>query len=866
MNRINTMKTVLKPLAAAVALALGAGPAFAEVYELCVGPTTKALPDGTSVPVWGYALGGATNGVCTTTPTLPGPRLTVTDGTLTVNLTNTLSEPTSIVVTGLGMPAGSSPTWNDGTTGPRANTDQRVRSFGLEAPAGGSQSYTFNVDRPGSFVYHSGTLPQKQVYMGLYGAVTQDAVAGTEAYPGVAYANEEILFYSDLDPAHNAAVVGTGLATAIHYDARWFLINGEPYVDGVTPDIAGVAADQPTLLRFFSAASETHVPVLQGRHMTIHAEDALPYTWQDGVTGVRTPAPREQWSVMLSPLKTADAIITPTSETRFAIYDGNGYMTNPSDINDYDVGDTVGGMLRFVSVGPAVVNAAPSVDAVVDQANQDGETIAGLQIVASDSDGDTLSYSATGLPPSLTIDSVSGVISGTTANDASSASPYAVTVNVSDGTDITSVAFAWNVTNPVPVVTTPTDQTSQDGETIAGVQIEASDPDGDTLSYSATGLPPSLTIDSVSGLISGTIDANASTGSPYSVTVNVSDGTDTTSVSFSWAINPVVANTPPDVTPIADQTSAEGDSVSLQVTATDGDGDTLSYSATGLPLDLTIAPATGLISGTVAAGASASSPYSVTVSVSDGSATTDVTFAWTVTAVVAPTDTLYFSTSGNSLPPGAGGTADDADIYRWDGTAFSRVVDASTIGVPGGANVDGMVFVSSTDFYLSFTDNRSLPVIGTVQDEDIVRYNNGAWSVFFDGTARNLTSGGQDIDAFDIVNGTIYFSTQGNTNPTGVTGTADDADIYAWNGTAFSRVVDATTIGVPGGANVDALKFVNATEFYLSFTGDITLPGLSTVQDEDVVKYTNGTWSVYFDGTAKGLTAGGHDIDAMQLP
>jgi hypothetical protein len=434
------------------------------------------------------------------------------------------------------------------------------------------------------------------------------------------------------------------------------------------------------------------------------------------------------------------------------------------------------------------------------------------------------------------------------------------------------VAFAWNVTNPVPVVTTPTDQTSQDGETIAGVQIEASDPDGDTLSYSATGLPPSLTIDSVSGLISGTIDANASTGSPYSVTVNVSDGTDTTSVSFSWAINPVVANTPPDVTPIADQTSAEGDSVSLQVTATDGDGDTLSYSATGLPLDLTIAPATGLISGTVAAGASASSPYSVTVSVSDGSATTDVTFAWTVTAVVAPTDTLYFSTSGNSLPPGAGGTADDADIYRWDGTAFSRVVDASAIGVPANgnaANVDGMVFNSPTDFYVSFTGNVTLTGLGTVQDEDIVRRNNGTWSVYFDGTGAGLREDNHDIDAFDIVNGMIYFSTLGNLNPLGVTGTADDADIYRWNGgTSFTRVVDVTAIAnpVPVGANVDALKFVSATEFYLSFTGDVTLPGLGTVQDEDVVKYTNGTWSVYFDGTAKGLTAGGHDIDAMQLP
>ena len=37
-----------------------------------------------------------------------------------------------------------------------------------------------------------------------------------------------------------------------------------------------------------------------------------------------------------------------------------------------------------------------------------------------------------------------------------------------------------------------------------------------------------------------------------------------------------------------------------------------------------------------------------------------------------PPTHLYFSTSANTNPPGVGGTADDADIYLWNGTAFSR--------------------------------------------------------------------------------------------------------------------------------------------------------------------------------------------------
>jgi hypothetical protein len=229
-------------------------------------------------------------------------------------------------------------------------------------------------------------------------------------------------------------------------------------------------------------------------------------------------------------------------------------------------------------------------------------------------------------------------------------------------------------------------------------------------------------------------------------------------------------------------------------------------------------------------------------------------------------DLLYFSTLGNTNPPGVAGTADDADIYFWNGTSFSRIFDATTAGIPAAANVDGMEFVDATHFYLSFVADTTITGLGTVQDEDIVYYNNGVWSVYFDGTAQGLTAGNLDIDAFSIQGGILYFSTVGNTNPPGVTGTADDADIYAWNGTSFSRVFDATTAGIPAAANVDGMEFVDATHFYLSFVADTTITGLGTVQDEDVVYYNNGVWSVYFDGTARGLTAGNLDVDAFDLP
>jgi len=260
--------------------------------------------------------------------------------------------------------------------------------------------------------------------------------------------------------------------------------------------------------------------------------------------------------------------------------------------------------------------------------------------------------------------------------------------------------------------------------------------------------------------------------------------------------------------------------------------------------------------------------YTLTVRARDAAGNWSVN-ASTVLQVSAP---LSFSTFGNTNPPGVLGTADDADIYDWSGTAFSRVIDVSVppYNLPGNANVDGFDRVSPTSFYMSFSaTNTTVPGLGAVQDEDVVFYDAGTWSVYFDGTANGLTAANQDLDAISVVGTTLYFSTLGNTNPPGVGGVADDADIYSWNGTAYSRVIDASAApySLPAAANVDGFVWLDATHFYLSFSAtNTTVAVLGAVQDEDVVYYNAGRWSVYFDGTAHGLTADTLDVDAFDVP
>ena len=81
--------------------------------------------------------------------------------------------------------------------------------------------------------------------------------------------------------------------------------------------------------------------------------------------------------------------------------------------------------------------------------------------------------------------------------------------------------FTWTVTdvNRAPMLTAVANQTSAENAAIT-VTVVASDPDGNALTYSATGLPNGLAINANTGAISGTL-TYASAG-VHTVTVTAS--------------------------------------------------------------------------------------------------------------------------------------------------------------------------------------------------------------------------------------------------------------------------------------------------------------------------------------------------------
>jgi hypothetical protein len=265
-----------------------------------------------------------------------------------------------------------------------------------------------------------------------------------------------------------------------------------------------------------------------------------------------------------------------------------------------------------------------TITAVPNQTNKEGDTVS-LPVSAQAANNSPVTFTSNNLPTGLSIDPATGLITGTISAGAAASSPFTSTVTASEGTLSNSSVFTWTV-NPVVTINSISTQTNLEGDT-PNLQVTATDADSKPLTFSAAALPTGLNINSLTGLIFGTISPGASAASPFQTTITASDGTFSASQMVTWNVSPVVS-----VTAIGTQTNAEGDNVTLQVLASDAKSQTLSFSATHLPTGLSINATSGLITGTISLGAASGSPYASKVTATDGTFSGTQLFTWTVHA------------------------------------------------------------------------------------------------------------------------------------------------------------------------------------------------------------------------------------------
>ena len=217
--------------------------------------------------------------------------------------------------------------------------------------------------------------------------------------------------------------------------------------------------------------------------------------------------------------------------------------------------------------------------------------------------------------------------------------------------------------------------------------ITATDPDGNALSFSATGLPAGAELvdqgDGSAGFAwTPTLDQTGS----YPVTFMVADdGSPVANDSETITISVGAVNQPPVLAAVGSHTVYEGSPFSIQLAATDPDGDALAFDVLGLPPSATLADAgdgTGEFGWTPAVGDAGSYPLTVQVTDAGAPALTDSEDV-AVEVLTRPVGSLYvrkakFSAKKGRLKvKGAGATPNTSvEILAVSGDALSPLGSA----------------------------------------------------------------------------------------------------------------------------------------------------------------------------------------------
>ena len=341
----------------------------------------------------------------------------------------------------------------------------------------------------------------------------------------------------------------------------------------------------------------------------------------------------------------------------------------------------------------------------------------GAPVVATDVDGDTLTYTLGGTDAAaFSIASTSGQLRTNAALDYETKTSYSVTITASDGNGGTdSINVLISVTdvdespsNSAPVFSEGSSTTRSVLEnTGSGVDIgsavSATDADDDPLTYSLGGTDAStFSIDSFTGQLRTSSSLDYEAQNSYSVFVNVSDGQGS-SASITLTINITNVNEAPVFTAGATTTrsiaenAGTGINIGSAVAATDPEASKLTYTLGGTnATSFSIDDATGQLKTKAALDYETKTTYTVTISVSDGNLTDTITVTINVTDLdETPSNNPPVFTAGatttRSIPENTGGgsnigtpiRATDADnnklAYLLSGTdASSFAIDGDT--------------------------------------------------------------------------------------------------------------------------------------------------------------------------------------------
>lgn len=298
---------------------------------------SMVLP-GKTVQLWGFST---FDGI----PQVPGPTIQAQVGdVIDINLFNSvlntepIGEPVSIIFPGQkNVMVRQGPRGNFRPVQPQYQDGKLISLADYVPPGPGMHvlTYRFRADKPGIYLYESGTNSEKQIQMGMYGVIlVRPAGYNRPFHPnfrtaygagtGSKYDVEKVLVLGEFDSVMHESVVPGEYYNVLTFRPDYWAINGRCYPDTLKDNdnsgqpygsLISCRVGERVLLRIINAGFQSHTLYFGGLTGRVVAEDSFPLaTYERDMS-------YEKAGITLGSGQSADVIITPTAAGEIYLYD-----------------------------------------------------------------------------------------------------------------------------------------------------------------------------------------------------------------------------------------------------------------------------------------------------------------------------------------------------------------------------------------------------------------------------------------------------------------------------------------------------------------------------------------------------------------
>ena len=290
----------------------------------------------------------------------------------------------------------------------------------------------------------------------------------------------------------------------------------------------------------------------------------------------------------------------------------------------------------------------PDISAIADSATTSEDTAVDINVLENDS------Y-LTSAPIIVTTDNESNGSTAITTNivtytpnaDFNGTDTFSYTITQGDKTSSADVTVTIGEVNDAPSINSASTISVAENQTMV-TTISIADPDsGDVLTLSLIGADAESFDLSTDNVLTFITPPDFETKSSYSITLSLTDGTETVTKDITVTVTNV-NDTAPEFTSEATFSVAENQTAIGSVTAKDADGDSITFTVSGTELAITSA---GVLTFVAAPDFETKASYTATVTATDGvnSITQDITVTVTNVNDVLP---LWDNGSGGTIPDG----------------------------------------------------------------------------------------------------------------------------------------------------------------------------------------------------------------------